>query len=482
MANKGNPILPLPAPSRGALVKTETDRTGFALLEFQSPTAGLIAEPAPFMGRLILYAVTTMVLAMLASMWFVKVDMVVTATAVTQSVSPNIIIQPLETAVVRSIDVKEGQTVKKGQLLATLDPTLTGSDDKSTTAQAQSLRAQVDRLRAEMANKEYVSDGTKYSDTQAQMWQQRHANFVSQSDSLTQKIQSARYRVQQMEADVKGFEERLPLAQTVESKRRQLAKVGLDSQLNLLAAMDQRAQIQASLADSQQQLSGAKHDLQGAIADLAAFVHQWYSETSDTLATQERALSDMAGQAKKNQFLHGLVEMRAPEDAVVFSISNFAIGSVLQSGSEMMRLVSTNSALQVVGMIQGSDAGYMKVGDPVSIKFDTLPYIIYGIAEGRVTNVSADSFANMPAPQLSPLPQSPTLGIAQPQNLPAISPVVYQVNMSIDEVRLHNVPPSFKIVPGMPITADVKVGRRSVLQYFFERVLPTFTEGMREPS
>ncbi len=479
---KSKPAIPaLPTPSKGALVRTESDRMSFALLEFQSPSAALIAEPAPLMARLSTYIVASTILAMVLAVFFINVDMVVTAQAVTQSAKPDIVIQPLSTAVVRTIDVKEGQVVKKGQLLAQLDPTLTTATSTATSAQELSLRAQVARLRAEMADKPYVSDGTPYSAAEAQMWQERHANFTSQSDSLKETIQAARFKVEQLKADVDGYATQLPLLQTVENKRRELANMGLDSQLDLLAAENARVQVQAQLADAQQQLLGAQHDLQGAIANLAAFVTQWYSTTSDTLGTQERALSDMTGQATGNAFLNQIVQLRAPEDAVVYNISNVAIGSVVQSGGEMMRLVPTNTALEVVGFVQGSDAGFMKTGDPCSIKFDTLSYIIYGFATGRVNSVSGDSFANLPPTQANPLPQQPALGISQPQALPAISPVLYKVNASITKLGLHNVPPSFKVMPGMPVTLDIKVGQRTVMQYLMQRVVPTFEEGMREP-
>ena len=482
MAKMKAGIPALPTPSKGALVRTESDRMSFALLEFQSPSAALIAEPAPLMARLSSYIIATTILAAVLAIFFIKVDMVVTAQAVTQSSKPDIVIQPLSTAVVRTIDVTEGQTVKKGQLLAQLDPTLTTATSTSTTAQQQSLRAQVARLRAELAGKEYDSDGTAYSAAEAQMWQERHANFTSQSDSLKEKIQSARAKVEQLKADQEGFSMQLPLLQTVEDKRRQLAKMGLDSQLDLLAAENARVQVQAQLADATQQLQGAQHDLQGAIADLAAFVQNWYSQTSDTLGTQERALSDMTGQATSNQFLNKIVELRAPEDAVVYNISNVAIGSVVQSGGEMMRLVPTDAAIQVVGFVQGSDSGFLKAGDPCSIKFDTLSYVIYGFATGRVNTVSGDSFANLPPPQSNALPTQPTLGVSQPQALPAVSPVLYKVNASISKLGLHNVPPSFKVMPGMPVTLDIKVGQRTVMQYFLQRIVPTFENGMREPG
>ena len=48
-------------------------------------------------------------------------------------------------------------------------------------------------------------------------------------------------------------------------------------------------------------------------------------------------------------------------------------------------------------------------------------------------------------------------------------------------MALRNVPASFRLMPGMPVTADVKVGKKTVLQYLLSRVLPVAHEGMREP-
>lgn len=473
---------PLPTPTKKAVAKLEEEHTSIALLEFQSPTAALIAEPAPLFARMSSLILATCVLVLAVAMFVIPVDMVVTSNAITVSHSDTTIVQPYNTAIVKQVLVKPGEKVKKGQLLAVLDPTIATSDEKSTVAQMQSLRAQVARLRSELANKEYTSDGTTYSDAQAQMWQERHANFTAQTDSLKQKVQADRYKVTQLTADLEGYKQRLPLAEQTEKMRAQLAKVGLDSQLDLLQATDARVQIQADIADTQEQLKAAEHDLQMDIANLEAFVHQWYSDTNDTLATDERTLSDMTGQATKNTMLMKLDELRSPVDGIVLSVSNVSIGSVMQSGEELMRVTPTDSAVEVEGTVNGADAGYIHVGDRVSVKFDTLPYLIYGYAFGRVEHVSPDSFTNLPAPQANPLPTQPQVGTQQGQNLPGVSPVTYTVRISIGEVKLHDVPPTFKVVPGMPITADIIVGGRTVFQYFFERVVPTFVEGMREPN
>jgi HlyD family secretion protein len=59
--------------------------------------------------------------------------------------------------------------------------------------------------------------------------------------------------------------------------------------------------------------------------------------------------------------------------------------------------------------------------------------------------------------------------------------VWYRARVSLDQINLHDTPVGFHLIPGMPITADVLVGKRTLLQYFLSRVLPITQEGMREP-
>ena len=54
--------------------------------------------------------------------------------------------------------------------------------------------------------------------------------------------------------------------------------------------------------------------------------------------------------------------------------------------------------------------------------------------------------------------------------------------IKILENKLHNTPAGFSLLPGMPLTGDVNIGKRTIAEYMMKRVLPAFTEGMREPN
>ena len=122
------------------------DPTLPAILEFQWPSTAIVNAPMPRSAQGITWILASMVGALVAAMAMIPVDQVVTARGVVVAQSPTILVQPLETAIVRSIDVREGQQVKAGQLLARLDPTFAAADLAALEGQVQSLDAEVARL------------------------------------------------------------------------------------------------------------------------------------------------------------------------------------------------------------------------------------------------------------------------------------------------------------------------------------------------
>ena len=185
-----------------------------------------------------------------------------------------------------------------------------------------------------------------------------------------------------------------------------------------------------------------------------------------------RKLSDAREQLNKAQLRRQLVELRADRDATVLTVAKVSVGSVLQSGDQFITLVPADAPLEVEANIAGRDNGFVHVGAPVAVKFDTFPSSQYGLAYGKVRTISADSFTAQD--------EHESRSGSAPVN-PASTEPFYRSRVTLDDVKLHDVPAGFHIVPGMPVTADIKVGKRTVLAYLLGRILPVTSEGMREP-
>jgi len=77
--------------------------------------------------------------------------------------------------------------------------------------------------------------------------------------------------------------------------------------------------------------------------------------------------------------------------------------------------------------------------------------------------------------------QLQTTPTAAPQNIPTAE-LYYAATVTLDKLNLRNVPADFRVIPGMPVETDIRVGTQTIMQYLMERIVPVFTQGMNEPS
>jgi HlyD family secretion protein len=246
------------------------------------------------------------------------------------------------------------------------------------------------------------------------------------------------------------------------------------SRLNSMLATDNRLEVERSLTSVTKTREAAKADLAAMIAERNAYEQNWRAQASQTLSAESRKLSD-AREALNKALLHRqLVELHADRDATVLTIAKISQGSVLQAGEQLITMVPADAPLEIEANIAGRDNGFVRVGDPVTIKFDTFPFSQYGMAVGSVRVISPDSFA------ASDQQTGRAVGSAASAPQGNTAPF-YRSRMTIEQVNLHDLPTHIRLTPGMPVTADIKVGKHTVLNYLMGRVLSVASEGMREP-
>jgi HlyD family secretion protein len=443
------------------------------ILEFQMPSTTITSAPIPPSARGIVWVVSSMFAAVVLAMGLIPIDRVVTAQGRVVSRSPTMVLQPLEASIVRSIDVHEGQAVHAGEVIARLDPTFAAADVGALAAQVASLQAQVSRMQAEADGRPFAYSGLDPNlSLQAAIYGQRQAEYNFKLENYTQKINGIIAGIAKSNSDAAGFRSRLAVATSVEQMRRDLERLQVGSKLNTLAAMDNRAEMDRNLNNAQETSASMQRDLAALMAERDGYVQSWHADISEKLSDATSKLSDARESLNKAQLRRQLVELRADRDATVLTVARVSVGSVLQSGQQFITLVPADAPLEVEANISGRDDGFVHVGDPVAVKFDTFPFMQYGLAHGTVRSISADSFTAQDDQR------NPSGAVPLPTNS---GDPYYRSRVAIDRVDLHDTPAGFRIMPGMPVTADIKVGKRTALQYLLGRVLPVAAEGMREP-
>lgn len=458
-------LLPLPFRSK------KSDPTLPVILEFQQPSTAIVNAPVPRAARGTVWIVSSMVAALVLVAGVLPVDQVVTARGLVVSQSSTVLVQPLETAIVRSIDVSEGQRVRSGDVLARLDPTFAEADRVALEGQLNSLEPELARLRAEADGQPFTYSGNDPNWTlQASIFNHRKAQFDAKVENYEHRLQELNSVIARADSDAVGYRDRLGVAQSIEDMRRQLEATQTGSRLNSLIAKDTRVEMQRSLSNAVATGEGAKRDQAALASDRDAYVRGWKAEASQKLQEITVKAADTRELLTKANLRRKLVEIRAGLDAIVQSVAKVSVGSVMQSGQQFITLVPADAPLEIEANIAGKDNGFVHVKDPVAIKFDTFPFSQYGMAEGVVRIVSPDSF-NAQVEARNPTSAIPTTNLEP----------FYRSRISIDRVALHDVPAGFQLTPGMPVTADVKVGQRTVLKYMLGLMLPVTQEAMREP-
>jgi HlyD family type I secretion membrane fusion protein len=452
-------------------LRRRIDAVGEAVGAFESETAEVLVRTAPVRQHTMLYVFLGMIFSAIALSAFAKIDRVVTGIGRIVSLTPELYLSTFDNAIVRAVLVKPGERVKKGQPLATLDPTFAQADLSQLLDHRESDEAQIGRDEAELVRKPYKYSPAKHFQVlQKQLYDKRQAAYTASIAEYDGKIHSAEALVAQYLSDTKEYAARLKLAQDIENSYIPLVDKGYVSQLQLTQATDARTEMQRLLADAKQQLESNRELLAAVIGQKQAYIEQLNSEIAGDLVTMRKDLDTTVENIDKAKRMLELTSLDSPVDAVVVKIGKLSPGSIAPGGGTsavtpgtdpLFTLMPVDAELVAQMDVQSMDAGFIRVGDPVTIKLDDYNYTLHGTAKGKIQTISNNSFTLDDNGQ----PASP----------------YFRVLVKVTELNFYNVPNDVRLMPGETLTADVLVGHHTLLEYVTEGGLRTGAEAMREP-
>lgn len=424
--------------------------------------------PMHWTARSTLYVLAALLAAVVLWAALAQVDRLVTAGGRLVTTAPLVMAQPLETAVIRSIDVEVGDLVRAGDRLATLDPTFAAADLADLTARLASVEAHIGRLRAEADGAAFRADGPDAA-MQASILERRRAEYrarLSAFDERAAQLQAGLATSRKAQA---GLAERLAVIEEVEGIRRQLHEKQTGSRLTFLEARNERLRMRDELGNLKDREREAEHELKALRAERDAFIDEWRRKTTEELVEQQRQRATLAEQIAKAERRRSLVTLTAPVDAVVLEVAKRSVGSVIKEAEPLVTLVPSAVPLEVEVEIPSRDIGLVRAGDPVRVKLDAFPFQRHGTLDGEVRTISADAF------QREGQRGEGKDGAKQ------AGEAVFRARVRLIATRLEGVPEGTRLSPGMLSTAEIRIGTRSVLSYFLYPVIRALDESIREP-
>ena len=481
-----SPVVP-PARRPGGLLsrlRGGSDTLPAETLEFFSPCQALLVRPPLRMADNVVAIIGTMFLCIFAMFFLLKLDRIASGAGRVVSMVPETVVQPLNSGVVKTIAVAVGDVVRKGQLLAQLDPTFATADNTMAVEQLDRYQTEVDRLTAEFHQVPYrPRQLTPGAMVQEGIFAQRAAAREAELRYYKGQVDAQRALQLQAQAQVQQYAKETGVAVDLERIREQLEKAAVGSRIDTLSAVTARLEAERSVLFNVQQAENARQTIAALQGQLDNYNQQWFADVSQTITDDEVQLAQYRDQMEHAALNYKLVDLRAQEDSIVLSVAPVSSGSVMQAGQTFFTLVPINAPLEIDAQMTADQSGFAAIGQTADIKFETFPFLSYGLAEGSVRLISPDSFTtgSGASGSTSGMP-SGTTGNSIFTGANPTSPYFYDIRVSIDRLAMKNLPKDFHITPGMPVTVDVKVGSRTIWEYLVERLLPIVYEGMREPD
>jgi hemolysin D len=408
-----------------------------------------------------LYALLSLFVLMVLWAALAEVDMVVSTKGRLVSTTPNIVIQPIETAQIDSLDVTVGQVVRKGQVLATLDPTVVGADVSQLRDRLKSLEAQADRLRAEIDGKAFGGRSNPHESLQGSLDLEKLAGQRARVLRFDENISRLKSSISSNAVEIVSLERRYQSLKEIEGMNEQLVEKQFQSRRALLESRDKRLEVERELVSLRNRANEMQRELAGAEADKSAFIKESRQKALEELVSVQREKDSLAEQLVKADRRTRFISIEAPVDSVVLEVAKRSKGSVIREAETFITLVPLDAPLEAEIRINASEIATVATGDPVRVKIDAFPFQKHGLVQGKLTKLSQDT-------------------VNSDENLKGISSAYYLARVELGVVKLRNLDKPLRLMPGMSIGGEIVVGKRSILSYVMYPVMQTRDEALNE--
>lgn len=427
-------------------------------------------HPAP---RRLAYALIALFLIALAWSIFGQVDIVAVAPGKIIVSERTKIIQPLEVSVVKWVLVRDGDHVEAGQPLVELDPTMATADRTNVHEQLKAAQSEVMRTRALLkalttipnAAEAHAPDLGKaippgWTDEDASS---ARAELNDEWSDITAKLAKAAAEINRRQAEiatarevVTKLETTLPIARQREADFRQLADQGFMSSHANQDRTRERIEMERDLATQRARLAEANATLRESENTRSAYI----AETKHSLRTREAAAELKRQQgtqdlAKADQ-RERLTTLKAPVAGTVQQLAAHTEGGVVTEAQPLMVIVPDGAQVTAEVTLENKDIGFVSPTQEAAIKLETFPYTRYGTVNATVKTVTADAVND--------------------EKRGAIFPVTLNLNSTTIDVDGKPI----KLSPGMNLTAEIKTGKRRVIEFLLSPVQKTTSESLRE--
>lgn len=470
-----------------AIITRSTDEKRLRSLELAFLPAALeiVETPPSPLGRIIGLSIISVFAAALAWACIGTVDIVAVAPGKIIPSDRTKMIQPFETGVVRAIRVRDGQSVKAGDVLIDLDTTAVEAELGHFQGDLMAARLDIARLQAAIDDKDNSLAAFKPpADAPADLLQVYRGLLVSQGSEQKAKLATIDGQLAQKTAErntIQASVDKLkstivPLQQRVEI-REQLFQKELGSKVTYLTELQDLVAQRQDILVQEKRGSETNAAVVALVETRAKTVAEYERTLFDDLSKARQKAAGLERDIVKAEQRKSLQRLTAPVDGMVQQLAIHTVGGVVTPAQTLLYVVPAESRLEIEAMISNRDIGFVSAGQQAAVKIDTFNFTRYGLLNGTILSISQDAIARDKAPGSG---SDKTSGAANDSSEPRGQELLYSARISLDRTQLAIEDKQVNLSAGMAVTAEIKTGRRRIISYLLSPLARYQHDSLRE--
>jgi epimerase transport system membrane fusion protein len=377
-------------------------------------------------------------------------------------------VQHLQGGIVKELRVKEGDSVREGDVLLVLDDTQTRAEFDILSQQQDLLKTTEARLVAELEGSDRISfpedllarrsDPSVHAvlDGQQKEFDSRKTALSGEEQILDQRIAQLREQIAGNEGQVASLQEQRKSVVDERAYLDDLFKKGLVTRPRLLQLERSATGLEGEIATTLASIASARQQIEEYTRQIAQLLKARMSEGTRDLSDTRAKLLDVAPRLHNARIALGRMEVRSPYAGKVVDLSVFSVGGVIGPGEKILDVVPERAELVVEAKIAVQDISELRPGMAAEVHFTSYKQRTVPLIRGTVAQVSADRLTDE------------RTGLAY-----------YLADVSVDQAELA-ASPEIRLYPGMPATVMVTTEERTALDYLLGPLVASLDQSFRQ--
>jgi len=378
--------------------------------------------------------------------------------------TPNVIIESKASSTVKHITVERGDMVRKGDVIVELDDTIVLTNLQQNEKLINNLSRKITRIELErllISGAVEVVNGDDLDPLNLDTLQKRVSEYRQTVKSFESKLSRLESEKMSTKESVDISREQTAIKERLRDVQKDLYDAKIGTLLQFLAAEDSVLVAKRAEFNAQNSARMVVSDISALQADKSAFQAQWASKISGELTVSAEELTQLKQERVKLQQSFDNILVRAPVSGIVLDLPAVSAGGVVSVGDMILTIVQIDQPLFLEVDIDPKNISDIRLGMPVSVKVDSMPFQEFGDIEGKLIFISQDTFT---------------------ESLSGEAGLFYRARVETVPLSSTKMPSDFLLTQGMQANADLKVGTRRLITYFTYPILKAFEESFREPD